>query len=119
VLYCLNDQLFRNYWFESGTPSFLVSLLKTQFDSLENIESLEISPSSLGSFDLENIPLIPLLFQTGYLTFSDYDPETDKFKLGFPNHEVEDSFKKYLVATLASTSPIAVDNSILSRRQFI
>jgi hypothetical protein len=112
VLYCLNDQLFRNYWFESGTPSFLISLLKTQFSSLENIENLEISSSSLGSFDLENIPLIPLLFQTGYLTFSDYDSETDKFKLGFPNHEVEDSFKKYLVATLASTSPVVVDTAL-------
>ena len=66
----------------------------------------------LESFDLENIPLIPLLFQTGYLTFSDYDPNTDKFKLGFPNYEVEDSFKKYVVATLASTSPVVVDTAL-------
>jgi hypothetical protein len=112
VLYCLKDQKFSNYWFESGTPSFLINLLKTQFNSLEDIEQLEISPSSLGTFDLEKIPLIPLLFQAGYLTFSSYNPATQKFTLNFPNYEVEESFKKYLVSVLSDTSSIEVDSAL-------
>ena len=112
VLYVFKKGKFKNYWFESGTPSFLVALLKAQYQSLEEVTEFEISQSSLGAFELENIPLVPLLFQTGYLTFTDYNPQTDKFKLNYPNFEVEESFKKYLVASLAYTNAITVDTTL-------
>jgi hypothetical protein len=101
VLYALKDQKFNNYWFESGTPSFLVHLLKNQYASLKEATEFEISPSSLETFDIGNIPLVPLLFQTGYLTFTDYDQKTNKFKLGYPNFEVEEAFGKFLVPMLS------------------
>jgi hypothetical protein len=105
ILYCLHDREFSNYWFESGTPSFLVPLIKNQYSSLEEATEFEMSPSDLGTLDLEYIPLVPLLFQTGYLTIADYNEQTNMFKLGYPNFEVEESFKKYIIAALSHASP--------------
>ena len=100
VLYYLKTKRRANYWFESGTPTFLISLLKSQYSSLEDIQEVELSSASLGTFDIENIPLIPLLFQTGYLTITDYDLETDKYRLNYPNTEVRESFTKYIIAAV-------------------
>jgi hypothetical protein len=117
ILYLLEKRKFENYWFESGTPSFLIDLLKKQYSSLEEVTEFEISPSSLGTFDLEHIPLIPLLFQTGYITISDYNQQTNKLKLDYPNFEVEESLKKYIVTTLSYASASLVDKVIAKLRK--
>lgn len=117
VLYFLRDKDLRNYWFESGTPSFLIELLKTQFIELNSLEKAEFSDLSLGAFDLEDIPLITLLFQTGYLTIVNYDPVQRKYKLGWPNLEVEISFKKYLLSMFAKLSMPAVENKLAIIKQ--
>ncbi len=114
VLYYLKDHKLANYWFESGTPSFLIKLLQKQYQSLEDLALVELSSDSLGTFTIDNIPLIPLLFQAGYLTIADYNSVTRKFTLNYPNLEVEESFKKYLVAALAYSNPVTVD-TMLSR----
>jgi hypothetical protein len=114
VLYCLKKQDFENYWFESGTPSFLVELLSNKPESLENIENIELSSDSLGAFDVEDLPLITVLFQTGYLTIRDYDKAIKKYKLGYPNLEVRESFKKYLLAAFAK-SDIPTVETVLSQ----
>ena len=101
LLYALNKKDFGNYWYQSGTPTFLIHLIKNQYPSMEELGEVELSSDGLGNFELTNIPLTPLLFQTGYLTIHDYDEKTIKFKLGFPNYEVELSFTKFLVAALA------------------
>ncbi len=94
VLYALHDQKLLNYWFESGTPSFLIHLITKHYTIIEDIKEIEIDQSSLGNFEIEYISLMPLLFQTGYLTISNYDTKTNKLKLSFPNYEVELSFTK-------------------------
>ncbi|CDK30626.1 hypothetical protein [Candidatus Babela massiliensis] len=66
--------------------------MSKQYYSIENIDQEEGSQETLGNFDIDNIPLVPLLFQTGYLTIADYDQATQKFKLKFPNYEVKCSF---------------------------
>jgi hypothetical protein len=119
VLYCLRDRKFRNYWFESATPLFLVSLLRKQFGTLEDASHLELPASSLGTFDLENVPLIPLLFQSGYLTFNEYYPQTDSFTLHFPNYEVEESFKKFLVSVLSYANPTEVEYDLVKLKRAI
>jgi hypothetical protein len=111
VGYCLEKKKFSNYWYESGTPTFLINMLRSQYSELEDIRELEIDTDSLGAFDIEQIPLIPLLFQAGYLTFSSYNDETKKFKLNYPNFEVAASFKRFLVMSLAYTDRITVDTS--------
>jgi hypothetical protein len=114
VLYYLKTKKRANYWFESGTPTFLISLLKSQYSSLEDIQDVELSSASLGTFDIENIPLIPLLFQAGYLTITDYDRETDKYRLSYPNTEVQNSFTQYIIAALTNNNLANVEN-LLSR----
>lgn len=117
VLYCLKKKNFENYWFESGTPSFLIELLKQNYSSLEFIEQIELSSDSLGTFDVGHLPIIPILFQTGYLTIHDYDKVTKKYKLGYPNYEVKESFKKYLLAA-GTHSDIPTVESTVSQLSF-
>jgi hypothetical protein len=111
VLNYLKEQKKANYWAESGTPAFLISPLQKQFESLEDIQTIELGAESLGTFEIDNIPLIALLFQAGYLTIADYDARTNKFKLGYPNAEVEESLKRYLVAALTRTNTLTVERS--------
>jgi hypothetical protein len=101
ILYFLHDQKFSNYWFDSGTPSLLVPLIRNQYTSLAEVTEVEISSSDLETFDLEHSPLVPLLFQTGYLTIAGYNQQTNRFKLGYPNFEVEGSFKQFIVEALS------------------
>ena len=85
---------FRNYWFVTGTPTFLINLSKDK--KLVNFENITISPTSLEAYRIDNIQLIPLMFQTGYLTIKDIDPETNIFTLDYPNQEVRSAFLENL-----------------------
>jgi len=109
VLHYLHKAKLRNYWFISGTPSFLIQYVKTQYPSLEEMSRTTLTPEDLDVFEIDNIPLTPLLFQAGYLTISDYNPSNDSFELGFPNYEVESSFKKFMVATLSGTQSFKIN----------
>jgi len=104
IMNALHIQEFKNFWFQSGTPTFLVEILKkecVQFDP----EKLETTENALGIFNVGNIPLIPLMFQAGYLTIVDYDPEIEIYKLDYPNLEVKKSFQKYLLEVFAHINP--------------
>ena len=82
MLYYFEKKELDNYWFASGTPGFLIDLLKNQYEDLENLEEAQLTSASLGTFDIESLPLITILFQTGYLTINTYDP--DKKNILFP-----------------------------------
>ena len=96
VLNTLASGQFRDYWFETGTPSFLVYQLKKTGYSLDAMTEEELSTDTLNSIDIMDENPLPLLYQSGYLTLKDYDAEFDQYKLGFPNREVEQGFVKYL-----------------------
>lgn len=110
ILYFFENKKFWNYWFESGTPSFFIELIKNQYKSLEDFEAVEFSYDSLGTFDIGKIPLITLLFQTGYLTIKTYHSDTRRFKIGYPNFEVKESFQKYILAAISNNNVIEIDN---------
>ena len=97
VLNTLSSQVFNDYWFETGTPSFLVYQLKKTCYPLENMTTEEVSTDTLNSIDVMDENPLPLLYQSGYLTLKSYDKEFDSYILGFPNCEVEQGFIKYLV----------------------
>ena len=89
---CFADGEFRQYWYETGTPTFLVNMLKAH---PVDISEVEVSESDLGTYEPSNPSLVPLLYQTGYLTIKGFraDEEGDRFyTLGFPNMEVEKAF---------------------------
>ena len=92
-----------NYWFASGTPTFLANLSKKyqQYD----FELLKIDATQLDAYDIEQLQLIPLMFQTGYLTIKEYDAEDGLFTLGYPNEEVRKSYLGFL-ANAYTASPV-------------
>ena len=116
VLNTLNSLVFRDYWFETGTPSFLVYQLKKTGYPLEAITTEELSADTLNSIDIMDENPLPLLYQSGYLTLKSYDREFDCYTLGFPNREVEQGFIKYL---LPYYMPKTTDKSRFSIPQFV
>ena len=96
VLNTLSSGQFRDYWFETGTPSFLVYQLQKTGYSLDAMTEEELTTDTLNSIDIMEENPLPLLYQSGYLTLKNYDREFDQYTLGFPNREVEQGFIKYL-----------------------
>ena len=87
---------FGSYWFETGTPTYLVELLKRSHYNLEQMTHVETSSEVLNSIYGDEEP-IPVIFQSGYLTIKGYDSRFDLYSLGFPNREVEEGFVKFLM----------------------
>lgn len=92
VLWAFDDAQFGSYWFGSGTPTFLVKLLKRYDFPLWELEHQYQSQSQLQDMSISRVNLIPLLYQSGYLTIKGYDAETRRYLLGFPNYEVASGF---------------------------
>jgi len=95
----LDQKVFRNFWFSTGSPRFLVDKMRTEV--LYNVENTVIDSITLDKFDLENIELVPLLFQTGYLTVKEMDVMTGEMVLDYPNKEVRESMYQFLISDLA------------------
>ncbi|NPA10801.1 MAG: AAA family ATPase, partial [Epsilonproteobacteria bacterium] len=93
-----NDYIFKSYWFESGSPYHLITLLKNQKFYLPELENVIVDDTILDTFDIEKIKLESLLFQAGYLTIKEVmqTPIIRKFKLGVPNLEVQISLNKLI-----------------------
>ena len=109
LINALCDKDFGDYWFETGTPTFLVETLKHNHYDLENMTREEITSDLLGSLDAIDTNPLPLLYQSGYLTIKDYKPRFDSYILGFPNGEVERGFTRFLFRYYA---PIRADQSV-------
>ena len=86
-----------NYWFETGTPTYLVELLKENHYPLEHLTYEQATADTLTGIDTVDSSPIPVLYQSGYLTIKDYDPEFETYTLGFPNKEVEEGFTRFLL----------------------
>lgn len=116
ILYCLSRGEFKNYWFESGTPTFLINILRKQPVSIGDLTTGNMSASGLSSFDITSIPLVPLLFQTGYITIKAYEAFNDRYRLGFPNREVEESFEKFLITVFTYQNQSVAEDYIFRMR---
>ena len=116
VLNTLSSCQFRDYWFETGTPSFLVYQLKKTGYLLDNMTEEELTTDTLNSIDIMDENPLPLLYQSGYLTIDTYDPEFDSYRLRFPNREVEQGFIRYL---LPFYTPKTLDRTTYSVKRFV
>ena len=87
--------VFKNYWFETGTPTFLIRLVKNA--KLYDFDGKETTISHLSSYDIERLQPLPLLFQTGYLTIESYDEESGIYTLKYPNKEVKKAYLDVLL----------------------
>jgi hypothetical protein len=97
ILCTFQSNKIKNYWFETGTPSYLVYLLKKHNYNLEQMATAECDADVLNSVDSQSTNPIPVIYQSGYLTIKGYNPRFGIYKLGFPNAEVEDGFMKFLL----------------------
>lgn len=88
---------FGSYWFETGTPTFLVQLLQRDKFYLPDLTQQQVTSDMLNTIDTINDNPIPIIYQSGYLTIKDYDKEFQIYTLGFPNEEVEEGFTNYLM----------------------
>jgi hypothetical protein len=89
---------FSNYWFATGTPSFLIKLIKQTGRELTEFENKKVSEIVFDSYNLENLNIFALLFQTGYLTITHIDTQDmlTEYTLNYPNFEVKQAFVTYL-----------------------
>jgi Predicted AAA-ATPase/PD-(D/E)XK nuclease superfamily len=94
LLNFFTKRTFRNYWFETGTPTFLVNLCKQM--QMVDFENVKIPEMALNAFDIKFLQLVPLMFQTGYLTLKSYNQKDDFYLLDYPNDEVRKSFLQLL-----------------------
>ena len=97
VLNTLEKRSYKDYWFATGTPTYLVELLKKSGFELQALSNYETSESALSSIHRADINPIPVLFQSGYLTIKGYDEEFGVYKLDYPNEEVRQGFIEFLL----------------------
>lgn len=110
ILNLFSEMSFKNYWFTTGTPTFLLKLLKQQPYVLPQLERWPVSSYVFDSYDVANMEITPLLFQTGYLTVKKItlaDDKTERFHLDYPNREVENSFLVYLLQEFTGQDKMA------------
>jgi hypothetical protein len=99
VLNALADKNFSYYWFETGTPTFLMDLIKRDnFDPMRFMDGVTVSAHSINDYRADGNDPVPLLYQSGYLTITGYDEELDEYTLDFPNDEVRYGFLEELLA---------------------
>ena len=96
LLNTFDSLVFNDYWFATGTPTFLVKLLQQYDYELHDLKGIYVDGDTLSSVDEEYNDPIPVLFQSGYLTISGYDSELG-YRLDFPNQEVERGFFRFLM----------------------
>ncbi|MCL2131988.1 MAG: ATP-binding protein, partial [Lentimicrobiaceae bacterium] len=101
---------FAYYWFATGTPTFLAKTLRNQnYDIRKFEDDVIIAVNSIMDYQVENKNLVPLLYQSGYLTIKKYQQDGDYFILGFPNEEVKYGFLKELLPVFV-LDPIQTGN---------
>ena len=95
-----------DYWFETGTPSYLVELLKHSDYDLYSMAHTATNADVLNSIYAVSLNPVPVIYQSGYLTIKDYDREFKIYTLGFPNREVAEGFTRYLLPYYTSVSAV-------------
>ncbi|MBI4647769.1 MAG: ATP-binding protein [Bacteroidia bacterium] len=101
LLNFFSNRRFDDYWFQTGTPTFLMKLLKENNYKASSLSEFETDISLFDKYEISDIQLIPLLFQTGYLTIKKYNILKASVILDYPNKEVQKSFENYIFSTFS------------------
>jgi hypothetical protein len=103
ILQFFNNEVFQDYWFKTGTPTFLMKVLREK--RYFNLNDLKVNKKLFDSYDLDNLDARSLLFQTGYLTIKHIETRTGQYTLNYPNREVEEAMHDYLIGSLLERMP--------------
>ncbi len=114
ILLLFRRHSFEAYWFETGTPTFLIETLFNRRVSSLKLDEMIGSSDLLSTFDVDNIATEALLFQTGYLTITGEENLGGKsfYRLGYPNREVRQSLNESLLDYLVKDSTLLMANSV-------
>ncbi|MEA2049286.1 MAG: ATP-binding protein [Campylobacterota bacterium] len=114
LLFIDNKKKFANYWFETGSPSFLINLIKKNNYFVPEFSNLIIEEKDINSFDIENLNLTTIMIQSGFLTIKEMKQKRDRFYyiLDFPNKEVRLSFYDYILQRFSSNDNISISDDL-------
>ena len=107
MLNALARKEISHYWYETGTPTFLVQLLKTFRPNIDKLAGSTIGRDSLMMINSFKSNPLPIIYQSGYLTISGYDDEFSEFTLDYPNNEVKEGFLKGLMALVVDEERVS------------
>ena len=96
LLSALRKKRFSDYWYETGTPTFVVKALRNGKFNLEDLTLEGVPASALGGVNADDSDPVPVLYQSGYLTIKSYDERWERYSLKYPNKEVERGFMEGL-----------------------
>ncbi|MCD4738768.1 MAG: ATP-binding protein [Anaerolineae bacterium] len=117
ILQACNHQNFKDYWFETGTPTFLINLLQQAHYHLPQAEELLVSRSIFTTFELANLHPAAALFQTGYLTIKNVEGRL--YTLGYPNQEVKTAFTESLLYAWAESVERTMSSHVLRLSRYL
>ena len=97
LMLALDSKRFKDYWFESGTPTFLVEEIKRHNMNLRDLDNVRRTGEQLSKIDNFQTDPVPLLYQSGYLTIKGYDQFLKRYTLSLPNKEVGEALPKFIL----------------------
>ncbi len=104
ILNLFYHQAFRDFWFETGFPIFIIKKMKEADRKINEAINKQVDESDFNKYDIDYINITAIMFQTGYLTIKEIDRLENKYRLDFPNKEVRDSFLDFAVKHYANSS---------------
>ncbi|MFK7983768.1 MAG: AAA family ATPase [Saprospiraceae bacterium] len=119
IINFFQQKVIRNYWFATGTPTFLINLIKKQKALPENFDNLVVNDLIGSSIKFRALPLYPILFQTGYLTITKIIPQGmmgQVYELNYPNREVKQAFHTALLSGFTHRDEFLVQAGYLHLR---
>ena len=121
ILSFFKKETFDNFWFSTGTPTFLIKLIRSKKVEISDFENKTTDNSVFDSFDIDRLSVVPLLLQTGYLTVKDVEKVSirNRYTLAYPNMEVKEAFLKYLLADFSDTPVYETGGRILDLVQIL
>ena len=104
LLSALYQREFKDFWYETGTPTFVAKALRQGKFNLENLTLDRVPASALGGVNADDSDPVPVLYQSGYLTIKSYDERRQRYSLKYSNQEVERGFMECLAKTYVPTA---------------
>lgn len=92
IINCLEAGAIRNFWFTSGTPTYLVRMLEHSNLNINELADQYYTADQFVNYKADAAAPLPMIYQSGYLTIKEYNPELDVYRLDFPNQEVRSGF---------------------------
>ena len=112
LLSAMNNRKFDNYWFSTGTPTFLVNMLKHFHTDITKIDGSEAWASDFDAPTENMQSVLPLFYQSGYITIKNYDSIINRYTLGYPNEEVKVGLMRILIPYYVHTNTVEAGNAV-------